>query len=57
MPLRMSADPVAEILRKSDDSHIRLPLWKFSPRVRKAVLHERRVRFGEPLEDEDLGET
>lgn len=53
----MSADPVAEILRKSDDSHIRLPLWKFSPRVRKAVLHERRVRFGEPLEDEDLGET
>lgn len=53
----MGAELVAEILRKVDDSYVRLPLWKFVPRVRKAVLHERRVRFGEPIEDEDLGET
>lgn len=33
-------------LPAASDETIRLPLWDFSPAMRNAVIHERRVRFG-----------
>lgn len=35
-----------DALRLATDRTIRLPLWDFSPSARKAVLSERRRRFG-----------
>lgn len=45
----------AEILRGQSDNYVRQPLWNFTPADRKAVLHERRRRFG--IEDERIDVT
>lgn len=45
----------AEILRAQPDDYVREPLWMFAPLDRKAVLHERRRRFG--IEDERIDVT
>jgi hypothetical protein len=37
---------VALILKFASDEFVRLPLWYFRPQVVKAVIHERRRRFG-----------
>lgn len=41
----MAPHPRAESLRAASDETVSLPLWDFSPEMRKDVLHERRVRF------------
>lgn len=41
--------------REWPDSVIRRPLWEFLPAEAKAVLHERRRRFG--IEDERIDVT
>jgi hypothetical protein len=38
--------PVAVILKMVSDEFVRMPLWYFRPAVVKAVIHERRRRFG-----------
>lgn len=38
--------PVGLVLKFAPDDFIRLPLWYFRPHVVKAVIHERRRRFG-----------
>ncbi|WP_330478663.1 hypothetical protein OG301_26660 [Streptomyces platensis] len=42
-------------LQSATDDTVRLPLWVFSPGLRKAVLHERRRRFG--IEEERIDVT
>jgi hypothetical protein len=42
----VSPDEYAERLRGVPDELIRAPLWEFRPEHRKAVIHERRRRFG-----------
>lgn len=39
-------------LRGATDETVKAPLWEFPPEARLAVLHERRVRFGVPTEDD-----
>lgn len=54
MPLsKLQAREWAAILRGSDDATIRQPLWNWSPALRPLVIHERRVRWGVPT-DEDF---
>lgn len=36
----------AEYLKGEPDEAIRLPLWDYPPHMRKAVIHERKRRFG-----------
>lgn len=38
----------AEFLKGVSDEYLRRPLWEFPPHERKAVLHERAIRFGVP---------
>lgn len=33
-------------LTGAEDETVRAPLWTFPPEAAKAVIHERRVRFG-----------
>lgn len=44
--------PVPLILKFASDDFVRLPLWYFRPDVVKAVIHERRRRFG--VYDDDI---
>lgn len=45
----------AQMLRVCPDSVVIQPLWNFPPADRKAVLHERRRRFG--IADERIDVT
>ncbi|MFE0699400.1 hypothetical protein [Streptomyces sp. NPDC058872] len=36
----------AQELKGAADETVRSPLWEFPPDARKAVIHERRRRFG-----------
>lgn len=38
-------------LKGATDETVRAPLWEFPPEARKAVIHERRRRFG--VDDEE----
>lgn len=40
-------------LRSATDEEVRRPLWEFPPVARKAVIHERRRRFGIYDDDPD----
>jgi hypothetical protein len=42
----------ARALFRADIETVRRPLWEFPPEARTAVLHERRVRFGIPTQDD-----
>lgn len=42
----------AQLLTVVPDDHVKRPLWEFSPAERKAVIHERRRRFGVYEEDD-----
>jgi hypothetical protein len=54
MPLSKGAQQhIAAGLRDAPDETIRRPLWEWHPSVVPLVLHERRVRFGVPT-DEDF---
>ncbi|RKN09632.1 hypothetical protein [Streptomyces radicis] len=37
---------LSALLRALPDAGIRRPLWEFAPGDRKAVIHERKRRFG-----------
>lgn len=39
-------------LRNTDDETVKAPLWDFPPEAARAVLRERRVRFGVPTADD-----
>lgn len=43
---------VVRILKGADDTYVRQPLWEFHPANVPHVLHERRVRFGVPTQDD-----
>ncbi|WP_199931271.1 hypothetical protein [Streptomyces sp. CB02923] len=36
----------ARALKGAADDNVASPLWEFPPQARKAVIHERRRRFG-----------
>lgn len=54
MPKLDASEPYnwARALRETDDETVKRPLWEFPPDARLAVLHERRVRFGVPTEED-----
>lgn len=41
-------------LKSASDEQVQRPLWEYPPDARKAVIHERRVRWGVD-DDEGLG--
>lgn len=41
-------------LKQEPDEYVRRPLWEFPPEARKAVLHERAVRWGTPNNQDDF---
>ena len=49
---KAQARVAARILKGASDEYIRLPLWEFHPYSAPLILHERRVRWGVPSEDD-----
>ncbi|WP_405560658.1 hypothetical protein [Streptomyces sp. NBC_01180] len=46
----------ASAARNASDNVISSPLWHWTPRLRPAVIHERRRRFGFIIDDEPTGD-